>query len=395
MTQGFLSRIAYITHSSSMNTKEEKASELISKYKSGDLTPKEEERLNEWYLFKAAEIKEELTEAQMEEAVELLRSRLPVLRKPKVTRMWPQVISIAAAIALLVCGIIFFKYNAGNNEGLTQSAGTDVLPGKMGATLTLGNGKKIRLSEVSTGKIATEPGITVSKTANGQIVYQIVAAKDGSNNPNPINTLSTAKGETYMLILPDQSKVWMNSASSISFTSNLSDNGMRRVKVEGEAYFEITKDKRHPFIVESKNQQIKVLGTHFNINSYANEPVTSTTLLEGSLQVVSGNDVKIIRPGQQALTKNGTISVSAANIESVTDWKDGDFYLNHLNFKVAMRKIARWYDVEVIFDPSFPDDVETGGWISRDQKLSVVLKLIESSGQVHFKIRGKKVFVSK
>ena len=377
-----------------MNTNEEKASELISKYKSGDLTPGEEERLNEWYLFIAAEIKDELTEREMEEAVELLRSRLPALGKPKVIRMWPHFISIAAAIALVVGGIIFFNYNSDNNEGLTQSADTDILHGKMGSTLTLGNGKKIRLSEVSPGKIAAEPGIIVNKTANGQIVYQIVAAKDGSNDSNPINTLSTAKGETYMLILPDQSKVWMNSASSISFTSNLNVKGMRRVKVEGEAYFEIAKDKRHPFIVESKNQQIKVLGTHFNVNSYTNEPVTATTLLEGSLQVVSGNDVKIIRPGQQALSKSGTISVSIANIESVTDWKDGDFYLNHLNFKVAMRKIARWYDVEVIFDPSFPEDIETGGWISRDQKLSAVLKLIESSGQVHFQIKGKKLFVS-
>jgi len=307
-------------------------------------------------------------------------------------KLWLRFTSIAAAVALIVMGIYFFNYNNKTKESQSTAYANDVDPGKVGATLTLANGKKISLKDASSGELANEEGISIRKTANGQVVYEI---KKKSGASDKINTLTTDKGETYTLILPDQSKVWLNAASSLTYSASLNEHGLRKVKLQGEAYFEIFKDKAHPFIVETDEQQIEVLGTHFNVNSYKDEPGIATTLIEGSVKISSGGIQRIIKPGDQALNKSGSITVRQVNLESVMDWKNGDFYLDKVNFKVAMRKIARWYNVEVIYDASITDDMETGGWVSRKSNLSSILKLIESSGLVRFKVEGNKVYVYK
>ena len=307
-------------------------------------------------------------------------------------KLWLRFTSIAAAVALIVMGIYFFNYNNKTKESQSTAYANDVDPGKVGATLTLANGKKISLKDASSGELSNEEGISIRKTANGQVVYEI---KKKSGASDKINTLTTDKGETYTLILPDQSKVWLNAASSLTYSASLNEHGLRKVKLQGEAYFEIIKDKAHPFIVETDEQQIEVLGTHFNVNSYKDEPGIATTLIEGSVKISSGGIQRIIKPGDQALNKSGSITVRQVNLESVMDWKNGDFYLDKVNFKVAMRKIARWYNVEVIYDASITDDMETGGWVSRKSNLSSILKLIESSGLVRFKVEGNKVYVYK
>lgn len=306
------------------------------------------------------------------------------------TKLWPRMIGIAAAIALMVLGIYFFNYrNDGNSDSniLTK----DISPGTFGATLTLANGKKIKLSDATNGEIAKEAGISVTKTADGQLVYEI---KETTGSADQMNTLSTAKGETYILTLPDKSKVWLNAASSITYFTTLKVHGIRKVKLEGEAYFEISKDKVHPFIVQTAKQEVEVLGTHFNINSYNDEPATATTLLEGSVKVKAGKVYKVIKPGEQTINTNGSIAVQQVEVENIVDWKNGDFYLNHIAFKTAMRKIARWYNMEVIYDETVPDNMESGGWIARDKPLSAVLKSIESSGLVKFKVAGRKIYVT-
>ena len=306
------------------------------------------------------------------------------------TKLWPRMIGIAAAIALMVLGIYFFNYrNDGNADSniLTK----DISPGTFGATLTLANGKKIKLSDATNGEIAKEAGISVTKTADGQLVYEI---KETTGSADQMNTLSTAKGETYILTLPDKSKVWLNAASSITYFTTLKVHGIRKVKLEGEAYFEISKDKVHPFIVQTAKQEVEVLGTHFNINSYNDEPATATTLLEGSVKVKAGQVYKVIKPGEQTMITNGSIAVQQVEVDNIVDWKNGDFYLNHIAFKTAMRKIARWYNMEVIYDETVPDNMESGGWIARDKPLSAVLKSIESSGLVKFKVAGRKIYVT-
>jgi transmembrane sensor len=372
----------------------EKAIRLLERHRRGALSPLEEQRLNEWYLIEVAGSPHSLSAEQIERTHGQIRSGLPLQEGGIKVFLWRRIAAVFAMVALLGYGLYFFARPAKVHNPSGFSAGTEALPGKSGATLTLGNGRKINLSNAPNGRIASEPGVTVTKTADGKLLYQPASAANISPASNTINTLTTANGQTYILVLPDGSRVWMNSASSISYPASFSGAALRKVKVDGELYFEVAKDKAHPFVVESRAQQIRVLGTHFNINAYQNEPLTATTLLEGAVGITTGKQVKLLKPGQQALTKGAEIFIVQANADNVTDWKQGDFYLNHVEFKTAMRKIARWYDVEIIFDPSLPDDIEPGGWISRDQKLSTVLKLIASSGQVHFRIAGKKVFVS-
>jgi transmembrane sensor len=332
---------------------------------------------------------EALTESEQRNFLDLIYAK----DKPVTGRfiaIWPRMAGIAAAIALMVLGLYFFNYKNDKHAQNDVFAAQDRNPGSFGATLTLANGKKIKLSDAANGEIAKEAGVSVTKTAGGQLVYEI---KGTVGNPDQVNTLSTAKGETYILTLPDKSKVWLNAASSLTYSASLNERGMRRVKLEGEAYFEIFKDKVHPFIVQTANQEVEVLGTHFNVNSYKDEPGIATTLLEGSVKVKAGGSLKIIKPGEQAINKSGTMEVRKVDLDDVVDWKNGDFYLNHIDFKIAMRKIARWYDMEIIYDETVPDNMESGGWISRDKPLSTVLKSIEASGLVKFKVEGRKIYV--
>jgi len=310
----------------------------------------------------------------------------------KIRSLWPR-IAAAASIILAVGAGIFFYTNRSKTDAV-QTAGNvnDVAPGKQGATLTLANGKKIRLNAAANGELAQEAGVTITKSANGQLVYEI---KGNTAESNKINTLSTANGETYQLRLPDGSQVWLNSASSLTYTASLNERGKRVVRLSGEGYFEVAKDKAHPFMVQTASQEVEVLGTHFNINSYADEPVVATTLLEGSVKVSGEAQQQLLKPGQQALNNGTAIKVAKADLETAVDWKNNEFYLDKMDFRVAMRKIARWYNVEVIYSGSVPENLEAGGWIPRSSNLSDVLKSIESSGLAHFKIEGRRLYVSK
>lgn len=307
-------------------------------------------------------------------------------------QLWVRLAGIAAVAAIIISAIYFSFNNSKIKDGQSTAYVNDIAAGKSGATLTLSNGKKISLADAQNGELADEAGIHIHKTADGQVVYEI---KGDRKTTDHINTLTTAKGETYVLTLPDKSKVWINAASSLSYNTSLYDHGVRKVKLQGEAYFEIYKDSAHPFLVQTDKQEIEVLGTHFNVNSYSDEPGIATTLMEGSVKIISGGSQRIIKPGEQAMNKGGAISVNKVDLGPVTDWKNGDFNLDKVNFKVAMRKIARWYNVEVIYDSSITDDMEAGGWVSRESNLSSILKLIESSGLVRFKVDGRKVYVYK
>jgi transmembrane sensor len=319
-----------------------------------------------------------------------IKEETPVALSQRSFIKWRHVVGIAAALAFIISGIWFFKTMTVTDQAKTTAYEADIAPGRVGATLTLADGKKIRLSDAKNGELAKEAGITINKSASGQLVYEITSGKSSAGH---INTLSTTNGETYKVSLPDGTQIWLNAASKLMYTTNLIKNGKRVVQLEGEAYFEVSKDKKHPFVVESKGQFVEVLGTHFNINAYKDEPQIATTLLEGSVKVGVNGKMRLIRPGQQAVNYSGRLQVNEVSLDDVMDWKEGDFFLNHVDFKTVMRKIARWYDVEIVYDVAIPDDLEYGGWMSRRNNLSTVLKAIESTGLAKFRIEDKKVHV--
>ena len=198
---------------------------------------------------------EELSQQPSEEEIARETRIYNFLEKEIVRKvsLWPR-IAIAAAVATAIFGVSLFYYNLDRKQEQSNQIAlkNDVAPGRAGATLTLASGKKIILGNAAKGDIAEEAGIVVTKTADGQIAYEI---KESSSDENKINTLTTAKGQTYMLTLPDKSKVWLNAASSLTFSVGLREHGLRMVKLEGEAYFKVAKDKQHPFIVSSGNHR--------------------------------------------------------------------------------------------------------------------------------------------
>lgn len=313
--------------------------------------------------------------------------------KKKLKANW-RVRTIAAAVILLI-GLSMYFYIIQKDTNLKQSSfAYDVKPGKQGATLTLANGKKIRLSDVSNGEIANQAGISVSKTAEGELVYEI---KDGGTDPNQTNTLSTAKGETYILTLPDKSRVWMNAASSLTYSATLKKNGKRSVKLEGEAYFEIAKDPSHPFVVETKTQQVQVLGTHFNINSYADEAVAKTTLLEGSVQVdlIKGGRTVLLKPGQQSLLSNGQIQIQDVDTDGSVAWKNGYFQFDGKNLETALLEVSRWYNIEIEYKDNSLRKQALAGSISKYENVNNILKTMELTGALKFSVTGRKIVVER
>lgn len=314
----------------------------------------------------------------------------PVHRVPFLQTGW---LRIAAAI-LIVAGIGAYLWllSSTDKPGITQTTlariENDVKPGGDKAILTLSDGSEIMLDSAANGQLAMQQGAEVIKLADGQIRYK--ASSVARSNAEVIyNTMSTPKGGQYQVTLPDGTKAWLNAASRITYPTAFNDK-TREVRIDGEVYFEVAQNPKKPFkvFIEGK-PAVEVLGTHFNINAYKDEPVTATTLIEGAVKTKG----IILKPGQQArVSEDNKIAVEPnADIVKVMAWKNGKFNFEDLNVEEVMKLITRWYDIEVVY-ANKPPDVEFFGSMSRNVPLSTVLKLLEGA-KVRFTIEGKKLIV--
>lgn len=302
---------------------------------------------------------------------------------------------VAAAVLLLIAsGIVYYFLPSRNQPGLAkQTIATpknELVPGTNKAILTLSNNSIVILDDARTGKVAQQGNAEVTKLANGQLVYKSL---NGKSIETVYNTLTTPRGGQFKLTLPDGSDVWLNAASSITYPTAFTGNE-RKVEITGEAYFEIAHNANKPFKVGLNGMEVKVLGTHFNINGYNDESNVKTTLLEGSISLSKGNAMALLKPGQQAqLAGNGKLSVvEKVDVEQVIAWKNGYFSFNRADLKSVMRQIARWYDVDIKYEGKIPDR-QFGGKIDRNSKASEVLKVLEES-KVHFRIEEKNIIVT-
>ncbi|WP_316790903.1 FecR family protein [Pedobacter frigoris] len=369
------------------------AEELLEKYRSGHCNSSEKAQVEDWIThgkFPNFAISEET----LKDELNSISNSLPLYKE---RGLWPRMMYAAAAITAIVIGLsIFYHSNHTNTEKDKIAVVSDIAPGKVGATLTLANGKKIRLDDITNGEVANQAGIKVTKTKEGQLVYEIEPSSGSGDKRGITHTLSTARGETYILTLPDKSKVWLNAASSITYSADLVRQGIRKVQLQGEAYFEIAKDHKHPFIVSTSNQEVQVLGTHFNINSYADEPAILTTLVEGSIKVSSGTSRHILMPDQQSsLSGDGSFNIKTVNATDVISWKEGLFLFEDETLESIMRQISRWYNVDVQYEKNVDKDKLYGGGVSRYDNVSTVLEILESTKNIHFKIDGRRILVMK
>ncbi|WGQ10487.1 FecR family protein [Pedobacter gandavensis] len=306
--------------------------------------------------------------------------------------LWLRISATAAAIFIIAgIGLVFQKTKQQHQQSVNVFL-NDIPAGKQSATLTLDNGQKIVLSGAGNGQVSAESGIVISKSADGQLQYR-VSAQD-VHASSKIHTLSTGNGETYRLQLPDHTEIWLNSASSIKFPASFEGLKDRKVELKGEAYFEIAKNKKHPFIVKTEQQEIQVLGTHFNVNSDPDQGNTRTTLLEGSLRITNNaKKEQLIKPGEQSLVNGGAdILVSPADLKSTMAWKNGYFRFNGARIDEVMLKISRWYDLEVTYQGPISKERFSGN-ISRNKNISEVLNMLSYSKAVKFKVEGRRLTV--
>ena len=267
----------------------------------------------------------------------------------------------------------------------------DVLPGVEQAILTLADGTKVMLDNAKNENIVEKTGLTISKTTAGQLVYKVTNGMPKTSNV-AYNTIATSKGNQYQILLPDGTKVWLNAASTLKYPEFFTGNE-RKVVLTGEAYFEVAKNKKMPFRVQTHKQEVLVLGTHFNINSYIDDHAIKTTLVEGSIKVANADAVEILKPGQQALVQpNGLGNINLVkniDVEGEIAWKNGLFNFNNAPLKTILNQLERWYDVKIDYQ-SVPDK-RYNGMVSRNSKLSEVLNMLALTGNISFRIEKGKI----
>lgn len=297
-----------------------------------------------------------------------------------------------AAVLLLIAGKVFLPASTVKKTRPDQPASIahDQPPGRNNALLTLADGRTITLDSAANGGLAQQGNTRVIKL-NGQIAYKNTGSGQAGDVPL-FNTISTARGNQYELILPDGSKVWLNAASSMRFPTSFTGKE-RRVEITGEAYFEIAKNPAMPFKIQAGGGEVEVLGTHFNINAYGDEPTVKTTVLEGAVAVKKETARQVLERGQQAaFGPQGGITLSKdVDVALETAWKDGFFWFDNTDIHTLMRQVSRWYDVEVTFKGKIEDDGFTGK-IPRNVPLSKLLNVLEQY-ELHFSIEGKKIIV--
>lgn len=365
---------------------------LASKWLDGTITQEEEVRFASWY---NREENQKLTipeEFAANESVHRNRMLAEINKRIGVNKkmqLWPKLVAAALIGALFISGLyLLIRPFAKDEAAMIVLKRQDIPAGKNKAILTLANGEVLALSDLAVGAQSRHDGAIITKNSDGQLQYQVV---DAENNTNEIayNTISTPRGGQYQVNLPDGTKIWLNSASSLTFPTSFKKLGERKVELNGEGYFEVAKDKTRPFRVVSNQQTVTVYGTHFNINAYGDEDEKVTTLLEGSVDV---NHV-LLQPNEQSVIKGGQVKVQPADVETVMAWKNGYFRFEEERLDVIMKKVSRWYDVDVEFDNPALKELEFGVVTSRSGNLSGILKMLEMTHEVYFTIRDKKITV--
>jgi len=380
------------------------AEELLEKYNAGLATPEEKAVVESWYL-KYKTPPSDLTSEDLLYEVNIGYAQLQrQLAGKKTVRWWPRV---AVAASLLLCvsiGLVWFKKQAAkNNTTVAAKISHEILPGSNKAMLTLSDGRKLMLDSAENGNLAEQQGVNIIKHDDGQLAYVDHGA---TNKAIAMNTLETPRGGQYQVQLPDGTKVWLNSASSIKYPSRFSGD-KRRVELTGEAYFEVASvhlkgRKKMPFIVTTnalgngKGQQIEVLGTHFNIKAYNNDSEIATTLLEGSVKVTplhQPSKAIIIKPEQQAITSlHNPLMIEKVDVEEAVAWKNGYFVFENEDIQSIMNVLSRWYNVDISYKGEVTKQ-KFGGAFPRSANINDLLKHMESFGNVSFKVEGRRIIV--
>ena len=393
--------------------------DLITKFWNGELSPDESDWLKDWiernkhhqdlwqrvtdpnYLAEHAAFWDEefpgLDWARMDEAIQVQERRRKRLRH--------RVMATAAVVlSLVLIGIVGARLlhqgePVKRDIGATGSlVDVHIMPKGKVATLLLANGKSISLNDSIAQALTEYDGTKVNNQKNG-LTYSSVSAGKGQDRAL-YNVLVTPRGGEYSVRLSDGTLVRLNAASSLRFPTQFTGDE-RKVYLSGEAYFEVSKDGNHPFVVNADNTNITVLGTRFNVSSYEDDPQQLTTLLSGSVRIdeMNANQRKdqgiILKPGYEAVVDRAHdgINIRKANLESALAWKNEMFVFNSESLINLMRKLSRWYDLQIVYDQRVDTMLHYTGRIPRYENITAVLNLLALTSQVKFSIKAHVLYV--
>ena len=302
-----------------------------------------------------------------------------------------------AALFILFLGIVSLWRVYDNKEKPIVAAvqSDSILPGRLKAELILANGERIVLDSEARSKEMEALGIKLENdTVNGLLKYE-AGAVDNSIGMK-YNTLNVPKGGEYSLILPDGSRVWLNSETTLRFPVQFA-GGKRVVYLSGEAYFQVKKDTSAAFHVCTKQQKITVLGTTFNVSAYENDRFTETTLIEGKVAVEGGAERVVMKPSEQYILdkRSGVGELKEVETEFYTSWIDGKFYFTSFTFEEIVKKLERWYDFTMIYEEDDIRQMRFSGVINKHRPIEEMLRFLEKTTDIHFKISGKNIVAGK
>ncbi len=358
-----------------------------------ELLPKitEAKRLLQLVVFKEEFPAEERVEQVLKNVQSKMHAPAEAAKVVGMRTLWKY--AAAAAVVLLLAGSLYLvlqKPNrAATNSETIATVPHVIVPGGTKATLTLADGTVVQLDSAGVGNIASQGNSTVY-TNNGELAY--TAANENANKAVVFNTVNTPKGGLFQITLVDGTKVWLNSASSLRYPTSFTGE-TRVVELTGEGYFEVAHNAKQPFHVKVNDMEVAVLGTHFNINSYDDEPSVKTTLLEGKVMVKKAEGFVYLNPGQQAVViPEQPIRIApGVDVEEVVAWKNGKFLFNGADVEAIMRQVARWYDVDIKYEAKINDPISGG--LARSENVQQLLSILEATGKVKFRVNGKQITV--
>lgn len=371
---------------------------LAEKWLNGTITEEEKREFEVWYNSQPGfelewlknDTEEDLKKRIFQSIINPLETAQPVIRRIP----WARRLSAAAAVLLVLGGAAFYLFsNRNDHQNQNISAGASqatTSPASVTATLTLANGSIIRLDSIKEGLLARQGNTAIRKLPDGGIVYE----NGGQREASVRNILNVPRGGAILTVtLADGSKVWLNAESSLRYQAAFADS--RQVSVSGEAYFEVSQSATKPFRVDAEGVITQVLGTHFNVNTFAKQRGVYVTLLEGAVKVSNTSSTRLLKPGQQAgATTAGAISLDRTpDVEAVMAWKSGMIKLNNSDIHTVMQQLARWYDVDIQIEKGM-EGRRFSGSISRNNDLDTVLNMLSMTKEVSFKREGGTIIVS-
>lgn len=375
-----------------MGKTDKRFEDLAEKWLNGKITREEKEEFAQWY----NTIPDEDMHVPPGVALNKAELRNRLLNKIKPVRksaIWLPALAAAVVVVGLVGLLVLWSANGKIKPvGTAAARKSHIMPGRSDVVLTLSNGAQVALETMPVGKIMKQAGATLLKAGGNVLSYSHSASPLSATSG--YNTVSVGKGGIYQLQLADGTKVWLNSTSSLRFPVSFSGNS-REVYLEGEAYFDVARDERHPFVVHSEKINVHVLGTAFDMMSYRGDDAVRTTLESGKIKLLAGSTNLVVLPGQQASLAMGDslFTVTKPDLDEVLSWKDGRFHFTNANIKAVMRQLERWYDVTVQYQGDV-SALNLTGSLSRKENVEELLKVFERTSGAHISINDNVIIVS-